>query len=106
MKRPFFVTLIMWGVYLLGSWNALRVTSLLHQNNLLKEQAISPNLTLQIVMALVWAVVFVGLAGAIWGKRQFTRYLTPLALFLYGTTELIILNLYAHPSIYRVGTES
>ena len=97
MKRPFFVTLIMWGVLLLGGWNALRVAALLHQNNLLQEQAISPNLTFQVAMGVVWAVMFVGLAGAIWGKRPFTRTITPLALPLYGTTELIILNLYANP---------
>ena len=96
MKRPFFVTLIMWGVLFLGGWNAMRVAALLHQNNLLQEQAISPSLTFQLVMGIVWAVMFVGLAGAIWGKRPFSRYVTPLALFLYGTTELTILNLYAN----------
>jgi hypothetical protein len=87
----------MWSVLLLGGWSALRAAALLHQNNLLQEQAISPNLTVQIAMAAVWAVVFVGLAGAIWRKRPFTRYTTPLALLLYGATELTILNLYAHP---------
>ena len=87
----------MWGVLLLGGWNALRVAALLHQNNLLQEQAISPNLTFQLVMGVVWAVMFVGLAGAIWWKRPFSRYATPLALLLYGTTELTILNLYANP---------
>jgi len=97
MKRPFFVTLIMWGVLFLGGWNALRVAALLHQNNLLQEQAISPNLTFQMVMGTVWAVMFIGLAGAIWRKRPFTRYTTPLALLLYGTYELTLLNLYAHP---------
>ena len=87
----------MWSVLLLGGWNALRVAALLHQNNLLQEQAISPNVTVQMVMAAMWAVVFVGLAGGIWRKRPFTRYITPLALLLYGTTELAILNLYANP---------
>jgi len=97
MKRPFFVTLIMWGVLLLGSWNALRVAALLHQNNLLKEQVVSPNLTFQVAMGVVWAMMFVGLAGAIWRKRPFSRYVTPLALLMYGTYELAILNLYANP---------
>lgn len=49
------------------------------------------------VMGTVWAVMFIGLAGAIWRKRPFTRYTTPLALLLYGTYELTLLNLYAHP---------
>lgn len=97
MKRPFSVTLIKWGVLLLGCWNALRAAALLHQNNLLQEQAVSPNLTVQMVMAVVWAIVFIGLAAAIWRKRPFTRYTTPFVLLLYGTTELAILNLYAHP---------
>ncbi len=97
MKRPFFVTLIIWGVFLLGGWNALRVAALLHQNNLLQEQLIRPNLTIQMVMALAWAIMFVSLAGAMWGKRPFARHATPLALLLYGTYELTLLNLYAHP---------
>ena len=87
----------MWGVLLIGCWNALRVAALLHQNNLLQKQAISPNLTVQLAMAAVWTIVFIGLAGAIWRKRPFTRYTTPFALLLYGTIELVILTLYAHP---------
>jgi len=97
MKRPFFVTLIMWGVLLLGGWNALRVAALLHQNNLLQEQALLPDLRVQIGAAVVWAILFVGLAGGVWRKRPFTRYAVPLTLLLYGAYELSTLLLYAHP---------
>ncbi len=45
----------------------------------------------------MWAGVFIGLVGAMWGKRPFTQIAIPIALFLYSIYELTFLMLYAHP---------
>ena len=46
---------------------------------------------IRLVIAFVWAVIFVGVAGAMWWKRPFIQRALPLTLTLYAITELILL---------------
>jgi len=40
-------------------------------------------------VSLVWAIVFLGLAVALWRRRPLTRFVVPVATLLYGLNRLV-----------------
>lgn len=86
-KRPRSVTLTLWGVYLLGVWNFSRALALSQQRALLQELASRPNPAYRLIMALVWGIVFIGLAEALRRRRPSARRLIPLMLACYALYE-------------------
>lgn len=90
-KRPFSVTLALWGVFLLGVWHVGRVITLLNQHALLVSLDIQPNPTVRIILALVWVGLFWGLLIALWQKRPLTRFAIPTTILIYTAYQLIFL---------------
>ncbi len=106
--RPISVTIVFWGVFLLGLWNIGRFIALSQQRSLLTELDSSVDPRFRLGMALFWAIVFVGLAiGLVWKRpfltrlkrlnrlRHFTRRAIPITLLLYAVYELSLTTFYA-----------
>ncbi len=100
-KRPRSVTLTLWGVFLLGVWNLGRALALGQQRSLLQELASRPDPTFRLILALVWGVVFIGLAEALRRKRPFTRRLIPLAIAGYALYEISLILVFAVDALAR-----
>ena len=88
--RPRIVTLLIWGVFFLGSWNAGRTLAVTSQIDVLFTLAVKPDPRFQILMAAIWAIIFWGLAWGLWRKRPFSQRALPLLLTLYALFELSI----------------
>lgn len=95
INRPRSVTLTLWGVFLLGVWNLGRALALGLQRDLLRELASHPDPTFRLILALVWGVVFIGLAEALRRKRPFTRRLIPLMITGYALYEIGLILFFA-----------
>ena len=93
--RPRSVTLIAWGVFLLGLVNGWRALGLFRQRRLLQELDVVPDPLITLLIALLWAAVFVILALFVWQGRPITRLLAPLALFFYAFYQLLLVSVFA-----------
>jgi hypothetical protein len=100
-NRPRSVTLTLWGVFLLGVWNFGRALALYQQRDLLQELAARPDPLFRLIVALVWGVVFIGLADMLRRKRPFTRRLIPLGILLYTLYELGQIAIFAPATLAR-----
>jgi len=86
--RPRSVTMTLWAVFLLGGWNGGRALAVgLNYRTLAAFHAI-PAPQVRLGIALVWAVLFLGMALALWQRRPFTRTAIPMLLSLYALVEL------------------
>ena len=94
-KRPRSVTLVFWGVILLGVWNAGRALVLFKQRPILIELQIRPSPWLQILFALGWVVLFWGCAWGLRQKRPFLSKAVPTLIALYALYDLGIRFLFA-----------
>lgn len=93
--RPRSVTITLWGVFLLGAWNAAEAVTLGRKSGLFLELDVVPNPRIRIALALVWAILFGLQTVLIIQKRQSSRRATPLLLALYALTELTLLLIFA-----------
>jgi hypothetical protein len=93
--RPRSVTLIAWGVLLLGLLNGWRALGLLRQRSLLEELGVIPNPVVASLIALLWAALFVVLAVVVWQGRPVTRLLVPVILLIYALYQLLLIALFA-----------
>lgn len=91
-RRPWRVTITLWGVFLIGVWNVGRAGALWQQSELLRELGARPNPTILIGLAIIWAVVWFGWSVALWQKRPFTHYAIPTTLIIYGLYEISLLT--------------
>ncbi|HID54129.1 MAG TPA: hypothetical protein EYP41_19085 [Anaerolineae bacterium] len=87
-KRPFTVTLTILGVVLLGLWNLGRAAALYREQDLLLSLQMQPDPRLRLLIAAVWAVIFGGLAWAVWRRRPFSQKATPGLTALYAAGDL------------------
>lgn len=88
--RPFSVTLVLLGVFLIGLANGWRALGLLRQSSLLLEVGAEPDPRLCAAGSAAWAVVFLGLAYTLWRRKSYTRLAVPVALFAYGLYEFVL----------------
>jgi len=88
IKRPFGVTLVSWGVFLLGLANLWRATALYRQSDLLLELGVSLDPRFRFILALFWAIAFILAAFALWRKWTVARFITPVLLLLFSVSEL------------------
>ena len=65
-----------------------RALALGQQRELLKELAAQPDPVFRLMMALVWGVIFLGLAEALRRRRPFTRRFIPVLLGLHALYEI------------------
>ncbi|MEW5985632.1 MAG: hypothetical protein AB1791_03265 [Chloroflexota bacterium] len=83
--------------------NVWRAYALGGQSDLLIELGASVDPRLRLVMALVWAVVWLGLAVALWRRRPFTRLALPVAWLLYVLYHLALLFFFVRSSVAQAG---
>lgn len=86
--RPLSVTITFWGVIAFGVWNLGRGLAIWQQRALPQSLEVQPDPFFRLVLAVVWAVCFGGLAVALWQQRPFTRLLIPILFIVYALAEL------------------
>ena len=92
-KRPFPVTLTLWGVFLFGVWNVGRVVALSRDIQLFLDLGVTPDPRLRLMLALTWGVLFLGVWLALRQRRPLARTAVPVLLLLYAINELSFLFL-------------
>lgn len=83
-KRPFAVTLVLWGVIVFGLWNVSKAVALALNSELLMTHNMQPDPRFQALMSLVWAVLFLAAAWSLWRARPYTQLGIPLLLLFFG----------------------
>ena len=94
-NRPLSVTLVILGVLLFGLTNGWRALGLVRQSSLLLELGANPDPRACAAVALVWAMVFIGLAIAAWRGSSYVRLAVPLAILAYGSVQSVLPGLCA-----------
>jgi hypothetical protein len=82
------------GGFLLGLWNLWRALTLLRQLPLLLELEPYLDPRVRLLVAFIWGLWFLLLAGALWLRRPPVRWLFPLSFFLYMIYHLSLLVLF------------
>lgn len=78
------VTLIGWGVLLLGLVNFWRSIGVYRQIEVLRALNVVPDPQLRFIISVVWGIIFTALALAIWRRTASTRWLVPVTLTVYA----------------------
>jgi hypothetical protein len=90
-RKPKGVTLIAWGLLLLGLANIWRSFGLWRQSDMLLELGIGPDPRLRLAISAAWAVLFGASAVTIWTRKRLAQWLTPGALIFYGLYRLSLI---------------
>ncbi|MCP4424168.1 MAG: hypothetical protein GY803_06730 [Chloroflexi bacterium] len=85
----------LWAVFLLGGWNGGRAVAISLNRGALAAFDTMPDPRLRLGMALIWTVLFLGAALALWQKRPFIRRAVPILFTIYTLYELGLLAFYA-----------
>ncbi len=99
--RPRSVTLVGWGVFLLGLANGWRAVGLYRQFSLLLELDVTPDPRLSMILAMLWAVALTLAAVALWQGRRFAKWVIPVILFFYGLYQLNLAALFTQAASSR-----
>lgn len=92
LSRPRSVTITLWGVIAFGVWNLARALAIWQEQIAALNLEISPDPRWRALLALAWALLFLGMAGALWRKRPFSRRFIPALFVLFTLAELAILQ--------------
>jgi hypothetical protein len=92
-KRPRTITIVLWGLILVGLWEGGKVVALTRQLRLLLELETSPDPRLRLVMAGVWTVMLLSTAVALWARKPFARWLVPGLLLVYVVYQFVLVAL-------------
>jgi hypothetical protein len=101
--RPRSVTLIAWGVFLLGLVNGWRALGLWRQRSLLEELDVVPEPGIALLVAWLWAAAFVTLAVFVWQGRPLSRFLAPALVLVYALYQSLLVALFAQTDQSRSG---
>lgn len=102
-KRPFAVTLVLWGVIVFGIWNVSKAVALALNSELLMTHNMQPDPRFHAIVALVWAVLFLVAAWSLRQARPYTQLGIPLLLLLFGLYTIGI-RLFFSPLPYWSGS--
>lgn len=94
-RRPLSVTLVAFGGFLLGGWNLWRALVLVRRRPFLNALDVSLDPLWRAGMALLWAVLFLAAALAVWQGRGKLRWLSPVILAGYAFYHLIVQLIFA-----------
>ena len=83
-KRPRSVTIMIWGVFLLGLINGWRAFGLGQQADLLLMLGSSLNPYVGMGLAIGWSVIFFTAAAALWRRLSWTQWLIPGLILIHG----------------------
>ena len=89
--RPRSVTLVTWGVFLLGIINGWRAYALFQQRGLLLDQGMSLDPAFLAAASVIWSVLLIGVAISIYRRWLAARWITPALLAIY-TLYIIVLQ--------------
>ena len=101
--RPKSVTISIAGVFLLGMWNVWRVALLVQQRHFLRQLDVSLDPTVRLVLALLWALLFLALAVALWRRWRWARWSALVALALYTLYHLALTAFFVPAAAARQG---
>lgn len=96
-KRPRSVTITIWSVIFLGTWNLGRASAIGQQLNLQNVLTLQPDPRLRLGVAVFFTLLFFSLAWQLWQKRPFTIKAIPLAIAAYTVYETAVWLLFAQP---------
>lgn len=102
-KRPRSVAITALGALALALINGWRFVALSGQLELLLALGGGPDPRWRMGLALVWGLLFLDAAAAIWLGRGRSRFTAPLILFLYAAYELSLLAWFVHSPVARQG---
>jgi hypothetical protein len=102
-KRPLSVTAAALSLLAFALINGWRFAALTGQSDLLLELGGGPDPRWRMGLALVWAILFLDAAVALWRGRGRSRKSVPLILFLYAAYELSLLAWFARSPVARQG---
>lgn len=77
MKRPFTVTLTIWLVLILASWNALQVWTSIAWQDILIEFSVQLPPMINIISGILWFLTGIALLIGIWQKKAWSAKLLP-----------------------------
>lgn len=100
-SRPRSVTFVVAGVFLLGLVNIYRAVGLVQQNELQLELGVVPDPRLRLILAIIWATVFLIMTTALLFRKPITRALVPVLLALYALYRLALVGLFAQSTYSR-----
>jgi hypothetical protein len=100
-KRPRSVTMMIWGIILLALANGWRAFGLSQQGNLLLTLDSSLNPWVGLGLALIWSILFITAATALWLRRTWTRFVLPSLLLTHGIYQLGLVMLFARSAASR-----
>jgi hypothetical protein len=92
--RPRSVTVMIWGVLLLGIANGWRAIGLSQQGSLLLALDASLNPWLGMGLAIFWSILFFIAAFALWQRRSRTRIVIPGLLLVHGLYQIGLVLLF------------
>ena len=91
--------MVLWLLFFLGLWQAAKAVALSEQLRLLLDLSVKPDPRIRLLFAVIWMLVFWGLALALRRRVGATRWLIPLSLALYALYELTVLGVFAQISV-------
>jgi hypothetical protein len=89
--RPTSVTILLWGVFIVGALNGWRAASWWQQRQLMAGLDLSATMTFHVLAAFIWMLVCWGLALGLWQRRYYVRWAIPGFLACYALFRLAIL---------------
>jgi hypothetical protein len=92
----------MWGVFFLSAWHTLKGIYQFRQADFVTAFQPTANIHLLAGLSSLWAILFLGLALALWQKRPFGQQAAPL-LFISFTVYTAVTNFLYNQSP-RLGT--
>lgn len=90
-KTPRRVTIVRWGVFIFGAIHGWQVWAIAHQAAVLHPLNPTVPTAVRLIVAAVWGIVWMGLAGALWAQRPWVRWLVPLTILLYTLYHFLLL---------------
>ena len=96
-NRSHTVTITLWSVIFLGTWNLGRAIAIGQQLELAEVLGIQPDPRLRLAGAAIFTVLFFGLAWQLWRRRPFSLRAIPITIACYTVYETGIWLLFAQP---------
>lgn len=87
-NRPLSVRALAGVLLLIGLWNGVRSLAISRQLTWLASLEVDSAAILRIGLSLLWAVLFLAMAVALWHGVPFARRSTPVLFLLYAVSEL------------------
>jgi hypothetical protein len=97
LNRPRSVTITLWSVIFLGTWNLGRAIAIGQQLEIAKVLGIQPDPRLRVAGAMLFTVLFFSLAWQLWRRRPFSLRAIPITIAGYTAYETGVWLLFAQP---------